>query len=108
MCEDQRELLPVHVELFQHKESVLHLFHLALVGGMIKFDLHVAGGNVSAMAPFTNPHFVSRFRHSMTCAPTAMCSTASKPAVKLQSFLLSLSSSVAAFLDHFSAPVVSY
>ena len=45
--EDQRKLLPVHVELFQHKESALYLFHLVLVGGMIKFDLHVAGGNVS-------------------------------------------------------------
>ena len=43
--EDQRELLPVHVELFS--ELSLHLFHLVVVSGMIKFDLHVAGGNVS-------------------------------------------------------------
>ena len=37
----------LYTELLQNKESALYLFQLVLVGGMIKFDLHIASGNVS-------------------------------------------------------------
>ena len=51
------------------------------------------------MAPLTKPAFMSMLCLSMTCAPTASFSTASNPAVLLQS-LFSFSSFSAAFLFH--------
>ena len=51
------------------------------------------------IAPFTSPHLVSMLRLSITRAPTPTLTTASRPAVLLQS-LFNLSSCSAAFLCH--------
>ena len=56
--------------------------------------------------PLTSPCLVSMFLRSMTLAPTAITSSASKPAVKLQSLFNFLSVSEA-FLFHLRVPVVS-
>ena len=58
------------------------------------------------MAPLTNPALTSMLRLSMTRAPTASLTTASRPAVLLQS-LLSFSSCFAAFSCHLVVVLVS-
>ena len=110
VCWDQGKLLRVHIVIFI---SVNPVFTISTLYGLITWSNWTLSNGVCCDCancpngtPFTRLAFVSMLRCSITRAPTARVSLASKPPVMLQS-LLSFCCWLAAFLLYLHKLAVS-